>query len=46
VMDFTYCRTWAGWVYVAFIVNVFSQRIVAWHAQTTKHVERDCPEFS
>ena len=39
VMDFTYCRTWAGWVYVAFIVDVFSQRIVAWHAQTTKHVE-------
>lgn len=38
-MDFTYCRTWAGWVYVAFIVDVFSQRIVAWHAQTTKHVE-------
>ena len=21
VMDFTYCRTWAGWVYVAFIVD-------------------------
>ena len=39
VMDFTYCRTWAGWAYVAFIVDVFSQRIVAWHAQTTKHVE-------
>ena len=39
VMDFTYCRTWAGWVYVAFIVDVFSQRIVAWHAQTTKHIE-------
>lgn len=39
VMDFTYCRTWAGWVYVAFIVDVYSQRIVAWHAQTTKHVE-------
>jgi putative transposase len=39
VMDFTYVRTWAGWVYVAFIVDVFSQRIVAWHAQTTKHVE-------
>ncbi len=38
VMDFTYCRTWAGWVYVAFIVDVYSQRIVAWHAQTTKHV--------
>lgn len=39
MMDFTYCRTWAGWVYVAFIVDVYSQRIVAWHAQTTKHVE-------
>ncbi|MEJ1093034.1 IS3 family transposase [Microbacterium istanbulense] len=39
VMDFTYCRTWAGWVYVAFIVDVYSQRIIAWHAQTTKHVE-------
>lgn len=39
VMDFTYCRTWAGWVYVAFIVDVYAQRIVAWHAQTTKHVD-------
>lgn len=39
VTDFTYVRTWAGWVYVAFIVDVFSQRIVAWHAQTTKHVD-------
>ena len=32
-------RTWAGWVYVAFILDVFSQRIVAWHAQTSKHVD-------
>ena len=32
VTDFTYCRTWAGFVYVAFIVDVFAQRIVAWHA--------------
>ena len=42
VTDFTYCRTWSGWVYVVFIVDVFSQRIVgivAWHAQTTKHVD-------
>ncbi len=36
VTDFTYCRTWAGFVYVAFIVDVFAQRIVAWHAATTK----------
>ncbi len=39
VTDFTYVRTWAGWVYVAFILDVFSQRIVAWHAQTTKHTD-------
>jgi putative transposase len=39
VMDFTYVRSWAGWVYVAFILDVFSQRIVAWHAQTSKHVD-------
>ena len=36
VTDFTYCRTWAGFVYVAFIVDVFAQRIVAWHAATAK----------
>lgn len=36
VTDFTYVRTWAGFVYVAFILDVFSQRIVAWHAATTK----------
>jgi putative transposase len=36
VADFTYCRTWAGFVYVAFIVDVFAQRIVAWHAATDK----------
>ena len=36
VTDFTYVRTWAGWVYVAFILDVFAQRIVAWHASTSK----------
>lgn len=39
VTDFTYCRTWAGWVYVAFIVDVFAQRIVAWHASTSKETD-------
>jgi putative transposase len=29
VADFTYCRTCAGFVYVAFVVDVFVQRIVA-----------------
>ena len=36
VADFTYVRTWAGFVYVAFIVDVFAQRICAWHAATVK----------
>jgi putative transposase len=39
VADFTYCRTWAGFVYVAFIVDVFAQRIVAWHAATDKRTD-------
>lgn len=39
VTDFTYVRTWAGFCYVAFIVDVFAQRIVAWHAATTKQTD-------
>ncbi len=39
VTDFTYVRTWVGFVYVAFILDVFAQRIVAWHAATTKHTD-------
>jgi transposase InsO family protein len=39
VMDFTYVRTWAGFVYVAFILDVFAQRIVAWNIASTKAVE-------
>jgi transposase InsO family protein len=39
VADFTYCRTWAGFVYVAFIIDVFSRKIVGWHAMTTRPTE-------
>ena len=39
VMDFTYVRTWAGFAYVAFIVDVFAQKVVAWHAATTRDTE-------
>lgn len=35
VADFTYCWTWSGIVYVAFIVDVFSRRIVGWKAART-----------
>jgi len=32
VADFTYCSTWSGIVYIAFIVDVFSRRLVGWKA--------------
>lgn len=32
VCDFTYCSTWSGIVYVAFVTDVFSRRIVGWKA--------------
>jgi transposase InsO family protein len=30
VADFTYVATWAGFVYVAFVIDVFARRIVGW----------------
>jgi putative transposase len=39
VADFSYVRTWAGFCYVAFIVDVFGQLIVAWHAATDKRTD-------
>jgi transposase InsO family protein len=35
VADLTYVATWAGFVYVAFVVDVFSRRIVGWRASTS-----------
>lgn len=39
VMDFTYVRTWAGFVFVAFILDVFAQKIVAWNVQQAMTTE-------
>ena len=39
VADFTYVATWSGTVYVAFIFDVFSRRIVGWRAATTMTTE-------
>ena len=36
VADFTYVRTWAGFVYVSFVIDCFSRAIVGWHAATVK----------
>ena len=32
VADFTYVSTWSGFVYVAFIIDVYARRIVGWKA--------------
>ncbi len=32
VCDFTYCSTWSGIVYVAFVTDVFGRKIVGWKA--------------
>jgi putative transposase len=29
---YTYCSTWSGVIYVAFIIDVFSRRLVGWKA--------------
>jgi putative transposase len=39
VMDFTYVRCWTGFVYVAFILDVFAQKVVAWNAATSKDTD-------
>ena len=35
VADITYVPTWSGFVFVAFVVDVFSRRIVGWRALKT-----------
>ena len=35
VADITYVRTFSGWVYVAFVTDVFSRRIVGWQTSTS-----------
>ena len=37
VSDFTYVATWAGFVYVAFVIDVFARRIVGWRVARTAH---------
>ena len=39
VADFTYCSTWSGIVYMAFVVDAFSRRIVGWKAARTMHAD-------
>ena len=37
VSDFTYVATWQGFVYVAFVIDVFARKIVGWRVSRTAH---------
>ena len=39
VSDFTYVSTWQGWLYVAFVVDVFARRIVGWRVSSSMHTD-------
>lgn len=39
VADFTYVSTWQGFVYVAFIIDTFANRIVGWKASTSAQTD-------
>ncbi len=34
VVDFTYVHTWAGFVYVAFVIDAYARQIVGWKVST------------
>lgn len=34
VADFTYVSTWQGWLYVAFVIDAFANRIVGWRTSS------------
>ncbi|WP_369794721.1 IS3 family transposase [Polaromonas sp. JS666] len=39
VSDFTYVSTWQGWLYVAFVIDVFARRIVGWRVSSSMRTD-------
>jgi transposase InsO family protein len=39
VADFTYVATWRGFVYVAFVIDVFARRIVGWRVSSSLRID-------
>jgi putative transposase len=39
VADITYVPTWAGFLYLAVVLDVFSRRVVGWSMSTTLHAD-------
>ena len=42
VSDFTYVSTWGGFVYVAFVIDVYARYIVGWRVSRTAHASSLC----
>lgn len=32
---FTYCSTWSGWCYTAFVIDAYARRILGWSVATS-----------
>jgi hypothetical protein len=39
VSDFNYVLTWQGWLYVAFVIDVYARRVVGWRVSTSMHTD-------
>jgi putative transposase len=39
VSDFTYVFTWQGWLYVAFVIDVYARRIVGWRVSSSMQTD-------
>ena len=39
VSDFTYVSTWQGWLYVAFVIDVYARRIVGWRVSRSMNTD-------
>ena len=39
VSDFTYVSTWQGWLYVAFVIDVFARCIVGWRVSSSMRTD-------
>jgi putative transposase len=40
VAELTYIRTWSGWVYAAFVLDVYARMIVGWQTSTSLRSRR------
>jgi transposase InsO family protein len=39
VSDFTYVSTWQGWLFVAFVIDVYARRIVGWRVSSSMRTD-------